>query len=188
VIAATIRAVLPAVASGIGERRTRLDEGGARDRKRYDDLGLGRRVGQEVAMTSVSKRLTPLVWAGLGLAAGIAACTSAQTPEPGSAARESRQCFLPSQVNGFTPIDRDTVDVRVGANQIYRLELTAYCGDIDWALRVGIRSTASGNWVCQGLDAELIAPGPLGPEICHVDSVRRLSDEEAEAARRERRD
>ena len=137
-------------------------------------------------MPSSSSRLKVAACAALGIAVGIAAAAGAQTQEAPTTSRESRSCFLPSQVNGFTSVDRDTVDVRIGTRQIYRLELTGICQDIDWDLRIGIRSTGGGSWVCQGLDAELISQGPIGLETCPVTSVRRLSDEEVEAERHRR--
>lgn len=138
-------------------------------------------------MPSLSSHLSLAVLTAIGIGGAVAACTTAETPETRTADQQRRECFLPSQVNGFTPIDRETVDVRVNANRIFRLQLVGACQDIDWALRVGIRSRGGGAWICQGLDAELIAPGPLGPQVCQVSSVRRLSDEEAEASRQARR-
>lgn len=138
-------------------------------------------------MPSLSSHVSLIFVAAIGVGAALAACTSAQTSGPRSADQQGRQCFLVSQVNGFTPIDRDTVDVRVSTREVFRLELIGACQDIDWALRVGIRARGGGAWVCQGLDAEIVAPGPLGPQVCQVSSIRRLTDEEIEAARQERR-
>lgn len=102
-----------------------------------------------------------------------------------SAGGSGRQCFRAQDVNSFTPVDRDTVDVRVAANRIYRLELATDCQDINWSQRIAIRSRGS-SWVCTGraLDAELIVPGAIGIDRCLVTDVRRLSDAEIEASRR----
>ena len=121
---------------------------------------------------------------GLGLAASFA--VEAQ-PETGSAQRAARQCFLPAQVNGFTAVDRDTVHVKVSASQVYELELFGDCPDVDWEQRIAIRSTGGSTWVCQGLDAELVVPSPIGPTRCPVSTIRRLSDEEVQAWRESRR-
>jgi hypothetical protein len=126
---------------------------------------------------------------GASLAAGIAfalaAGWSSAAPQGKSGARTSgRQCFLPRQVSGFEPVDEDTVNVTVGARTVYQLELFGICRDVNWSHRIGIRSTHGGSWVCQGMDAELLVPGPTGVDRCQVSSVRRLSDAEVEALRK----
>ncbi|MDT9599825.1 DUF6491 family protein [Sphingosinicella rhizophila] len=114
---------------------------------------------------------------------GLAAC--AATDEPGRSAAQTRgdSCFRAADVNGFNAVDDDTVNVSVGASQTYQLELFGNCSDIDWAQRIGIRATGGSSWVCQGLDAELIVPSPIGPRQCQISSLRRLSDEEVRASR-----
>src|SRR5688500_13502025 len=102
-----------------------------------------------------------------------------------SAGAADRQCFRAQDVNGFRPVDRDTVDVTVGAGRVYRLELAIDCQDINWSQRIAIRSRGS-SWICtgRGLDAELIVPDAIGIGRCLVNDVRRLSDAEIEASRR----
>lgn len=122
-----------------------------------------------------------LVAGGGALAA--AACTPI-APDPSQSARNSdRQCFLASQVNSFHAVDRDTVIVRVGANRNYQLEILGTCPDVNWSSRIGIRSTGGSNWVCQGMDAELIVPAATGFDRCPVLSVSPITPEAARAAR-----
>ena len=121
---------------------------------------------------------------GLCLAASLA--VGAQ-PDAEPARSAGRQCFLPGQVNGFTALDRDTVHVKVSASQVYELELFGDCANVDWEQRIAIRSTGGSSWVCQGLDAELIVPSPIGPQRCPVSTIRRLSDEEVQVFRESRR-
>ena len=112
------------------------------------------------------------------------ACMAGNAPPPTQRAVASgRQCFLPYQVNGFHPINRDTVLVTVGARTTYALDLLGTCSDIDWSERIGIRSTGGGSWVCEGLDAEVFVPSPTGLQRCPVLGVRRLTPEEAQAMR-----
>ena len=131
-------------------------------------------------------KIYPLLVAAGGLGLAVASTVAAR-PEADSAQSSRRQCFLPAQVNGFTALDRDTVHVKVSASQVYELELFGDCADIDWEQRIGIRSTGGSNWVCQGLDAELIVDSPIGPQRCPVSTIRRLSDEEVQAFRESRR-
>jgi hypothetical protein len=128
---------------------------------------------------------------GWTLAAGLLALSAASgcTTEPDgevAAAGERRECFLASQVNGFHSLDRDHVLVTVGANRTFELGLTGACFDIDWTQRIAIRSRGS-DWVCRGLDADILVPSPIGPQLCPVTTIRRLSDEEVRAARASRR-
>ena len=103
------------------------------------------------------------------------------------AASAGRQCFRAQDVNGFTPVDRDTVDVRVSASRVYRLELFTDCPDINWSHRIAIRSRGS-SWICTGSDlgTELIVPDAIGIDRCLVRDVRRLGNAEIEARRSNR--
>jgi hypothetical protein len=120
-----------------------------------------------------------------GLAAG--ATLAGNGTADAATQKERRDCFSARSVNGFNPIGRDQVDVRVGANRRYRLELAGYCPDVDWSWRIALRTRGGSSWICQGLDAELIVPSPTGPQRCLVSSIRRLTPEEVDAARRTRR-
>ena len=120
----------------------------------------------------------------LALAAGAALAAGCATAErEDGAAPAGRQCFLASQVNGFHPVDDDTVHVMVGASQVYELDIVGTCPEVDWSHRIGIRATGGGNWVCSGFDAELIVPSSIGPGRCPVTNVRRLTEDEARAIR-----
>jgi hypothetical protein len=141
-------------------------------------------------MTRANPAFLLALAAPLALAGALSACmaTDSQTAAGRAAGPQStRQCFLPRQVNSFDAVDRDTVNVTVGVREIYQLEILGTCPDIDWSTRIGIRSTHGASWVCQGMDAELIVPGPTGLDRCPVTSVRKLSDAEVEALHPRRR-
>lgn len=113
------------------------------------------------------------VWTGAGSEA------AAQTrPSP------RRDCFSARSVNGFTPVGREAVDVRVSRNQQYRLTLAGYCPDVDWSLQIALRTRGGSSFICAGLDAEIIVPSTTGPQRCAVTEVRRLTPEEIAAGRR----
>ena len=126
----------------------------------------------------------PLLIAATGLvaAAGFAGQESADAAPRAPA----RDCFPARNVNGFTPVGRDAVDIRVGANRHYRLDLVGYCPDVDWSFRIALRTRGGSSWICQGMDAELIVPSPTGTERCLVSAVRRLTPEEVAQARQRR--
>ena len=113
-------------------------------------------------------------------ASALAACAAYQRQLPPSAA--NRQCFRAADVNSFWGATDDSVLVRVGVSAVYRLELSGLCHDIDWANRIALQSTGGSSWICQGLDAEIIVPSPIGTQRCLVTAIHKLSPEEARAA------
>jgi hypothetical protein len=116
--------------------------------------------------------------AGL-LVTGAAAPGFARSPEE-PAAKSARQCFWARNVNNFASNDERVVNIRVGVRDVYQLEMLGRCPDVDWANSIAIRSRGS-NYICSGLDAELIAPSPIGPQRCAVSKIRKLTAEEAKA-------
>lgn len=95
-------------------------------------------------------------------------------------ASKDRTCFHASNVSGFRAPDDKTVYVRVGVRDIYQMEMMGSCPQIDWAEKIGIRTRGS-EFICSGLDADLISPTSIGPQRCPVRMLRKLSPEEAKA-------
>jgi hypothetical protein len=123
------------------------------------------------------------IFALYAIASCATACTAEGAPHGQTAAATGQRCFNASTVNDFHTVDRHTVIVTVGVNRNYLLDILGTCPDIDWSLRIGLRSTGGSNWVCQGQDAELLVPSPTGVERCPVLGVRALSVEEARGLR-----
>jgi hypothetical protein len=123
-----------------------------------------------------------IICTGIAASALVASCAPNRPGQAQSAPSSGRKCFTASQVNGFHALDRDTVLVTVGARTTYQLEILGTCPDIDWSNRIGIRARG-GSWICEGLDAELLVPGPSGMQRCPVLGVTQLSPEAAKAAR-----
>ncbi|HEX6218010.1 MAG TPA: DUF6491 family protein [Sphingomicrobium sp.] len=118
----------------------------------------------------------------IALCAAVAACAVQDRAPQQGAGSGGRQCFRAADVNNFWGATDDSVLVRTGVNQVYRLELSGVCHDIDWANRIALKSTGGSSWVCQGLDAEILVPSPIGAQRCLVTDIRKLSPEEAKAA------
>lgn len=116
----------------------------------------------------------------LASAAPQAAAKSPAEPAAKPASKPARQCFWANQVNSFASDDDRHVYVRVGVKDIYELEMFGRCHDIDWTQKIGIVSRG-GSTICSGLDAEIIAPSPIGPQRCQVSKVRKLSEAEIKA-------
>ena len=119
-----------------------------------------------------------------GLAVVAAGCAVQPGPPALAAQTNGRQCFLARQVNGYSPVSDQAVDVKVGASQYYRLGLDGFCPQSAFSRRVVLRTTGGGDWICQGLDAEIIVPFAAGPERCLVNNVQPISREQWLADRR----
>lgn len=127
-------------------------------------------------------RLPLAFGAGLSASLLVAACATGED-RTRTVAMSRDQCFNANFVSGFTPVDRDTVDIRVGPSRGYRLELNGFCSDINWADAVALRSR-TGSFVCGPLDAELIVPSIAGPQRCIVTAMRPLTEAELRGPRR----
>jgi hypothetical protein len=102
-----------------------------------------------------------------------AACTV--QPPANAAPQTGQACFWPSQVSGFSDAGPDRALVRIGTRETWELTLSPGCPDIDWAMKIGIKSR-SGERICSGRPAELLVPDASGSGFrsCLVRSVRRL--------------
>ena len=118
------------------------------------------------------------IFAIAGLAAGLLGSGCAQqAPMPSSAQAAGRQCFLARNVNSWSAVADNLVDIEVGASNYYRLGLSGACPNIDWSRRLALRTTGGSSWICDGLDAEVIVLDPVGgvPQRCFVTSITPLS-------------
>lgn len=114
-----------------------------------------------------------------------ASCATVDEPRSAAASERAGQCFNANAVNAFRSAGHDAVDVEVSRNRVYRLSLGGGCFDVDWANRVALRSRSGGSFICSAGDAELIVPSiSHGPDRCLVTGIRRLSDAEIQARRR----
>ena len=116
-------------------------------------------------------------------ALAAAACAPYPPAPPGPHAAAGRQCFHAGQVNGYREAGRDHVDLMVGANEVYRVELFGACPDMDWTNEIGVHARGGGSFICDGFDVEFIVPSPGSgrPGRCGARSVRRLTPAEAAA-------
>ncbi|WP_293906377.1 DUF6491 family protein [Phenylobacterium sp.] len=110
---------------------------------------------------------------------GAAPQAAAKSPlEPG--AKPAKQCFWTHQVNNFASSDDRIVNVRVGVKDVYQFEMFGRCDDVDWANKIALVSRGS-DYICSGLDAEIITHSPIGPHRCPVRNIRKLTAEEIAA-------
>lgn len=116
--------------------------------------------------------------AALGLSA--AAPAAAKSPVEAPAAKPKSQCFWANQVNSFASSDNRVVNVRVGVKDVYQFEMFGRCDDVDWNTRIALVSRG-GNYICSGMDAEIISPTTIGPQRCPVSKIRKLTPDEVKA-------
>ena len=123
-------------------------------------------------------------FAALALVMFLPAAGALAGPDAGPASpltREARTpCFTARDVSNFQAVSDTVVNLRVGARDIYQIELFAPAHEIDWSNRIGLE-TRGGRLICSALDAELIAPSDFGPRRIPLRSLRRLTAEEVQA-------
>lgn len=117
-------------------------------------------------------------------AAVLAGCNAQAPAGAGQQLASRNQCFLPSQVSGFTPSPGRNVDVHVGASRYYRLELGGGCPNVNWSMSVGIRPTGGGSFICEGYQAELVVPDPSGSQRCPISRITPITREQYLANRK----
>ncbi len=115
---------------------------------------------------------------GLGALGALGAASS--TPGPARAADASPQpCFYARDINGFETPDDHTVYIRVGASDIYRLDLQPHCTGLTFRQHIAIRSSPSeGGFICTPLQAEVVYRENGIAETCPVSGLHKLSPAE----------
>jgi hypothetical protein len=117
-------------------------------------------------------------------AIGLSGAWSTAAP---SAAAPGRQCFNANSIHGYETLPGGLVLMRAGGNRTFALHTFGDCPDLNWSRSIALRTRGGSSWICEGIDAELIVPSPIGAQYCPVQAVRRISREEARALRLARR-
>jgi len=114
------------------------------------------------------------------LSLGAATPAVAKSPTEPATTKSRGQCFWTQQVNGFASNDNRIVNIRVGVRDVYQFEMFARCEDVDFNNHIALVSRGS-NYICEGIDADIISNTTIGPRRCHVKTIRKLTPEEAKA-------
>jgi hypothetical protein len=120
--------------------------------------------------------LAALIACAAAAVVGLSAAPAAAQP----GARQD-QCFLSSNINGFHAPDDHTVYIRVGVNDIYRLDLMGHCADLTFRQGFGLESTPGDPWICQPIQAEIVYRETGIPMRCPVTGIHRLTPAELAA-------
>jgi len=124
---------------------------------------------------------------GLSLAAALSlAATAGGQPAPASkpAPRAGVSCFWVRDVDGFSAPDNQTLYVRVGVKQVYKLTLFGNCMDISWVHHVGLVTPRGLANICEGTNPALDVVDRelgVGRERCPVTEVRKLTPDQVAA-------
>ena len=114
----------------------------------------------------------------------IALATVAAAPLAGQAMAASTKaksdCFYSRNIDGFQAVDRKTVNIRVGVDDVYQLKLLGASPDIDWTETIAVVARG-GSFICNALDATVVVPSNLGPQRYPVSSIRKLDPAEIAA-------
>jgi hypothetical protein len=127
-------------------------------------------------------RLSPLV--ALAAAAGLSAPLAGAQPAPSDAGRLAPQCFSSNDWSGWkaTP-DSRTLYIRVGIDDVYRLDLAYTCPDLhNIDARISNRVREGEPRVCGPLDLDLTIftpPGESSP--CMVKAITPMTHAQAAA-------
>jgi hypothetical protein len=114
-------------------------------------------------------------------AASMLAAVAALAEEPAKTDQaQGKSCFYARNISSWANQDDETVNLRVGVRDYYQLKLLGPCPNINWNQSIGVEHRGS-SWICDKLDATIIAPGPSGPRRCPAISVHKLTPEEVAA-------
>ncbi len=103
-------------------------------------------------------------------------------------ARTPPKCFYGRNVNNFVAVDDQTVNIRVGVSDVYRLKLFAPCVGIAFVQTIALGSNPSA-WICadQPAPADLFIKTPTGRQRCPVTAVAPLSPADVAALPKKQR-
>jgi hypothetical protein len=122
--------------------------------------------------------------------AAVLATLATAGPAAGPAAAQPRgqeQCFLVRNINGFSAPNDRTLYVRVGVNDIYRLDLMIDCEGLTFRQRLGLQSTVGDPWICEPIQAQIVYRDAGIANRCPVSAIHKLTpDEVAALPRRDR--
>lgn len=112
----------------------------------------------------------------------LAGCASSSDEPPESTANTNRRCFFASSVSSFAPVDTRTVNIRVGVNEFFRIDLMSPCRDATWTSGMALVTRGSST-ICagSGLGTTLVTRGPSGRQRCTVSGITALTPEEVQA-------
>lgn len=118
---------------------------------------------------------------GLTLALG-ALSTLAGAPWAGAAPAPTRQpCFYASNINNYTVPNDRLVYIRVGAADVYRLDLMNDCIGLSFRQSIAFTRDDPSTTICSAIDLTIRFREVADREVCPVSEMRKLTPVEIAA-------
>jgi hypothetical protein len=123
----------------------------------------------------------------LGAAAAGLAALAAQPALADNAPASAQACFLASNWQGWKSPSPSVIYLRIGINQIYRLDLSAPSSELQDPDVHLINKVRGSDWICNPLDLDLKLADDHGAmrEPLFVKSITRLTPDEVAAIPKE---
>jgi Family of unknown function (DUF6491) len=119
--------------------------------------------------------------AGLMVSGTLVATGGRSQPAP-AAPKPEQACFWAHNVNGFNAPNEKTVYIRVGVNEIYRLDLMYDCTGLTFRQDIGLeREPAGDSFICNPMQATVVYHDGAIPQRCPVTAIHKLTKDEASA-------
>ena len=125
--------------------------------------------------TNMAVRLTAS--AAVLISAVLPAAAASAQPAPS----RGEQCFYTHNINGFRASDDRTLYVRVGVNDIYRLDLMNDCTGLTFRQGIGLESTPGDPWICSAIQATVVYRDLGIRNRCPVSNMHKLTPAEIAA-------
>lgn len=117
----------------------------------------------------------------MAAAVAVLAAGSLAAPAEAQGAHRNAQCFLSSNVQNFSAPNSRTVYIRVGVDEIWRLDLMSECLDLPFRQHLGFERTGGDPWICQPIQATIVSREAGIPQRCPVTAMHRLTPDEVAA-------
>jgi hypothetical protein len=91
------------------------------------------------------------------------------------------QCFYTRNINGFQAPNDRTVYIRVGVNDIYRLDLMNDCPGLTFRQGFGLQSAGGDPWICKAIQATVVYRDTGIHNRCPVSAIHKLTPAEVAA-------
>ena len=110
----------------------------------------------------------------------IAAVAATVFAAAASGAHAAEQCFYMNNIQNSRAADDHTVYIRVGAQDIYRMDMQYPCTDLQNSKLI-VRSVSGSGQICKAIDVDLKAGDQGFRSACVVRSITKLTADEAAA-------
>ena len=119
----------------------------------------------------------------LAASLGLVVCLTASFAQAQSDPPQARaQCFLSRDWSSWRPSpDSKAIYLRVGVNQVFRLDLAYACPTLQQSNARLITKLRGSSWICHPLDIDLQVSDGFIPSPCMVKHLTRLTPAEVAA-------